>query len=83
MPRVYFAERLRSVAPPDGVRVPGLTLRMTLDALFAVAPLLRSYVLDERGALRGEIAVEIDRQPAPDLQAPVAAGSDVFILSSK
>jgi sulfur-carrier protein len=60
MPTVEFAAALtRHVrCPPQAVDAK--TLREALDAAFHAAPPLRSYVLDEQGAVRKHVAVFIN-----------------------
>ena len=60
MPTVTFAPALtRHVACPPQ-EVAAATLRAALDAAFAAAPAMRSYVLDEQGAVRKHVAVFIN-----------------------
>ena len=85
MARVFFAPRLRPVAPPDGFTVPGATVRAVLEAAFRVAPLLRAYVLDEHGALRGELALFIDGatlDSGAGLDRPLGASSQLDVLDA-
>lgn len=86
MAELYFPARLRGSAPPDGTRVPGFTVRAALEAAFAVAPLLRAYVLDERGALRPQLALFRDGarlEGAAALAAPVTALSLVELRDAR
>lgn len=62
MPHVEFAPALtRHVACP-ALQVEAGTLGTALDAAFRTAPGLRSYVLDEQGAIRKHVAVFINGQ---------------------
>lgn len=85
MPHVAFtAHLLRHVPCPDG-EVPGDTLRATLDAIFALHPAARGYVLDEHGALRRHVVVFIDGVRARDRQGlgdPVRADSRIHVLQA-
>lgn len=57
MPTVEFAPALtRHVACPKQ-EVQAATLGAALDAAFRAAPALRTYVLDEQGAVRKHVAV--------------------------
>lgn len=65
MPTVEFAPALtRHVACP-AQQVAAQTLDAALDAAFRAAPGLRSYVLDEQGAIRKHVAVFINAQMIP------------------
>jgi len=60
VPRIRFTRHLeRHVACPAG-EVAGESVRAALEHYFASHPAVRSYVLDERGALRTHVAIFID-----------------------
>lgn len=85
MARFYFASRLRAVAPADGQIFAGLTVGEALGSVFAVAPLLRSYVLDEFGAVRKHVAIFVDEERAANdtaLSAPLNAASNVYVMQA-
>lgn len=66
MAEVMFTNNLkRHVECPD-VSAPGANVRQVLDAVFAINPRLRGYVLDERGVLRKHMVVFIDGQQIID-----------------
>ncbi|MDP3618599.1 MAG: MoaD/ThiS family protein [Ramlibacter sp.] len=69
MPSVEFAPALtRHVAcPPQTVQAS--TLRTALDSALLAAPGLRSYVLDEQGAVRKHVAVFVNAQMIRDRAA--------------
>ena len=77
MPTVEFAPALtRHVACP-AQDVPARTLRGALEAAFAAAPALKSYVLDEQGAVRKHVAVFVNaRMIASRTQLDVALGAN-------
>jgi hypothetical protein len=65
--------------------VEGATVRGVLDALFALYPQLRSYVLDERGALRHHVVCFVDGvavQDKANLSEPVPPGGEVHIFQA-
>ncbi|MES2632822.1 MoaD/ThiS family protein [Caenimonas sp. SL110] len=69
MPSVAFAPALtRHVACPPQV-VDASTLRAALDNALLAAPGLRSYVLDEQGAVRKHVAVFVNAQMIRDRAA--------------
>jgi sulfur-carrier protein len=93
MPRVVFAPALARwrAAEPGlstgewGVGAGGATVRELLEAVFADHPLLRGYVLDERGAMRHHVVAFVDGQPVRDKDAlsdPVPADAEVYIFQA-
>ena len=85
MARFYFASRLRAVAPPDGQVFAGLTVGEALASAFAMAPLLKSYVLDEFGAVRKHVAIFVDDERAANegaLKVPLKAASTVYVMQA-
>lgn len=73
MPTVEFAPALtrHAACPPQQVKAG--TLGAALETAFLAAPALRSYVLDEQGAIRKHVAVFINaRQIASRTQLDVA-----------
>ncbi|NWH08624.1 MAG: MoaD/ThiS family protein [Alphaproteobacteria bacterium] len=85
MPTLSFATRLRAVAPPDGTRVQGESVRAALEAVFASHPMLRGYVLDDQGALRKHVAIFVDGirlQGTEALRAPTREASEIHVLQA-
>jgi len=85
MPSIAFTRNLqRHVAcPPCAVR--GATVRESLEAAFTLYPQVRSYVLDEHGALRFHMAVYVDGVPIADrrgLSDPVSETGQIFIMQA-
>ena len=62
MPTVDFAPALTRHVPCPSQQVMGGTLRAALEAAFAAAPGLRTYVLDEQGCVRKHVAVFVNAQ---------------------
>lgn len=61
------------------------TVRAVLDAYFATAPAVRSYVLDDLGAVRKHVAVFVDGDLVTDragLTDPVTATSKVHVFQA-
>jgi len=80
---VSFARAFRRHVDCPAATVPGRTVAEVLDNYFERQPAVRSYVLDESGAVRKHIAVFCDNDQIVDratLTDPVADGSriDVF-----
>ncbi len=85
MPRVEFTAHLRRHLDVKDADVSGDTVRAALDAVFAVQPKLRGYVLDDTGALRHHMVVFIDGDQIVDrvgLTDPVIASSTVHVLQA-
>lgn len=85
MPRVSFTGNLkRHVACPPA-DVAGATVRAALDAVFAVQPQLRSYILDDQGRLRRHVNVFVNDQLVADrngLSDAVAATDELFVFQA-
>jgi len=65
--------------------VEGATVREVLDALFARVPVLRGYVLDERGALRHHVVCFVNGVAVRDkaaLSEPVPAGGEIYVFQA-
>ncbi len=82
---VTFTEALQRhiQAPPQ--RVVAGTVGDVLDAAFATLPKLRSYVLDDQGALRKHMAVFVNGATIRDraaLSDPVPDGAEVHVLQA-
>jgi sulfur-carrier protein len=76
-PAVSAGERSFSVS--------GVTVREVLDALFALAPVLRGYVTDERGALRHHVVAFVDGVAVQDkatLTEAVPVDGEVHIFQA-
>ncbi len=57
MATLYFTGHLRRLAPPGPVTVEASDLRGALFAVFAQAPRLKGYVLDDQDRLRRHVAL--------------------------
>jgi len=69
--------------PPRAVE--GDSVRAVLDAVFAMNPRLRGYVLDDQGALRRHMMVFVDGQQIEDrerLSDPVRPASEVYVMQA-
>jgi len=85
MPRVVFTSNLqRHVACPER-DVQGATVAQALAAVFAEAPEVRDYVLDEQGHVRRHIAIFVDGQRIADrvrLTDAVSPRSEICVLQA-
>lgn len=66
MPTVAFTPQLRRFTETPEVRCDAATLRVALEAAFAVNPRLRGYVLDDQGHVRANVVVFIDGRRSDD-----------------
>jgi hypothetical protein len=73
MARVSFTPALQRFLSAPPVEVEGASLREALAAVFAARPELRSYLLDDQGALRRHVAVYVNGAPARDRLGDVLA----------
>jgi sulfur-carrier protein len=85
MPTVTFTKNLaRHVDCPPAI-VPGATVGDCLAAYFANRPMVRSYVLDERGAVRKHVAVFIAGDTITDrltLSDHVVDGDEIYVMQA-
>lgn len=85
MPTIHLTSHLRRVAPSGPTRVEAATLGAALDAYFATAPKVRSYILDDQGRLRKHVAVFIDGELLTgkrDLGRPVAPDCEIYVMQA-
>jgi len=93
MAKVVLASALARWLPsPTGgdggevsLMVSGDTVREVLEHLFALYPVLRGYVVDERGALRRHVALFVDGNAIhhnSDLQQALGERADVHVLQA-
>jgi len=85
MPTVVFTSALRRFLEAPSAEVEGATVGAALEAVFAVRPALRSYVLDDQGAVRRHVAVYVDGQPIKDrlkLGDPVGPREEICVFQA-
>ena len=76
-PGINVGERL--------VVVSGTTVREALNALFVEYPVLRDYVVDERGVLRHHVVAFVNGAPVMDkvtLAEPVPADGELYLFQA-
>jgi sulfur carrier protein ThiS len=65
--------------------IPGSTVADALEHLFAQHPVLRGYVVDERGALRRHVALFVDGTAIhhnSDLQQALGEHAEVYVMQA-
>lgn len=85
MPTIHLTSHLRRVAPTGPTKVEAATLGAALDAYFATAPKVRSYILDDQGRLRRHVAVFIDGEllvDKKDLGRRVTPTSEIYVMQA-
>ena len=85
MPVVSFTSALQRFLDAPTMRVTGGTVGEALAAVFMARPALRSYVLDDQGALRRHVAVYVGGEPARDrvhLSDPVRPDDEIYVFQA-
>ena len=85
MPRVTLAPYLMNACPAPGGAVSGTTVHEALEQVFLVTPALRSYVLDDQGALRKHVRIFLDGEPITDRARQcdaVKQESEIFLMQA-
>ncbi len=85
MASISFAQSVRSHVEVEPCEMEGATVREVLEGVFAEHERLRSYVLDDRGAVRKHVTVIVngtavsDRKELSDL---VAEKDEIFVMQA-
>ena len=88
MPKVVLASALRRWLPGEGelaFEVAAADVRSALEAVFALHPTLRGYVLDELGTVRHHVALFVDNtalRDKSDLTQPLAPNGEVYVMQA-
>jgi molybdopterin converting factor small subunit len=85
MATVHFTANMRRHVDCPALEVDGATVGAVLDAYFAIHPAVRSYVLDEQGAVRRHVAIFNDGSQISDprtLSDPVPSGSEIYVMQA-
>ena len=86
MVHVRFTENLRRhVDCADGEVAAAPTVRACLEAYFATRPDVRSYVLDDQGAVRNHVVVFLDGSPIDDRAAQsdaIAPSGEILVMQA-
>ena len=85
MPRVTFTANLRRHVDAQEAEVAGSTVGEALWAVFARRPELRSYIVDDQGALRRHVVVFVAGEAVRDrvrLSDPVAPGDEITVMQA-
>ena len=86
MPLIEFTSQLaQQVDCPPSRSVDASSLREALEVVFSDHPQLRSYVLDDQGAIRKHIAVFIDGEmlhQRDHLDVAVGRNGEIFVMQA-
>jgi len=85
MAKVHFTSNLRRHVECAAVEVEASVLDQALTQAFAKNQRLKTYVLDDQGALRKHMRILIDGQAITDLQTfkdPVRPGSEIWVMQA-
>ena len=85
MVTVHFTANLRRHVDCPQMEVDGATVGDALDAYFAIHPAVRSYILDEQGAVRRHVAVFANGSQIEDpktLTDAVDPGSEIYVMQA-
>ena len=85
MPTVIFTQNLRRHVNLERVDVGGDTIKDVLAQVFELYPRLRSYLLDDTGAVRKHVVLLINGESITDrthLRDPVPAHGTVFVVQA-
>lgn len=85
MPRVVFTSHLRRHVPCPELEVSAGSVAEALAAVFALAPQVRGYVLDDQGELRKHVAVYVDGQRIADrerMSDAIGERSEIWVLQA-
>lgn len=82
---VHFASALQSHCPAPPLTVEGMTVGAALSAAFLHYPKLKSYVLDDQGAVRKHVAIFLDGETIEDrehLTDRIVLRGEIFVMQA-
>lgn len=85
MATLIFAAALRRHVDAPSARLDGATVGEVLDAYFIAHPQVRSYVLDDQGALRKHVAIFINQDLIGDRAGftdPVRESDEIYVIQA-
>ena len=85
MPTVEFTANLARQTTAPSCQVPGATVAEAMAAVFAAQPALKSYVLDDQGAVRQHVVIFADGAAIKDrhgLSDAVRHDSEIFVMQA-
>jgi molybdopterin synthase sulfur carrier subunit len=85
MPLVEFTPNLARQTHAPSCRVEGTTVAEALEAVFALHPALRSYILDDQNAMRTHVIAFINGTAITDrrrMSDAVKPESEIFVMQA-
>jgi hypothetical protein len=85
MAQVHFTAWLRELVPDGPLDVEGGTVGEALSRVFEERPLVRGYVLDDRGQLRKHVCVFVDGGRLKNgvaLEQPLRGDSKLYVMQA-
>ena len=85
MARVYFTANLRRHVDCPSMDAGGATVGEVLAHVFAAQERLKTYVLDDQGALRKHMTILVDGRRIADLETlgdAVAPASEIWVMQA-
>ena len=85
MAEVHFTAWLRELVPDGPLRAEGKTVGDAHAAVFTEKPHVRSYVLDDRGALRKHVYIFADGQRLPcnaTMEHAIKSDSKLYVMQA-
>ena len=85
MANIFFAASIQRHIPVPEREIDARTLGEALEAVFAVQPQLRGYILDDQGSLRRHLAVFVDGHRVRDrqhLSDALDEKSEVYVIQA-
>ena len=82
---VVFTKNLQRHVECPPTNAPGNTVREVLDAVFQDIPLLRGYIVNERGSLRKHMTIFVDGELITDrktLSDSVTSDSEIYVMQA-
>ena len=82
---MHFTQNLRRHVDCPSVDAEGATVRVVLDAVFAMHPALRGYILEDQGGLRKHVTVFVKGVQVHDregLSDPVGAADEIYVMQA-
>ncbi|WP_193214064.1 MoaD/ThiS family protein [Luteolibacter marinus] len=85
MPSIAFSQHLQTHVDVVRSEVTGSTVREALEEVVKLNPRLKSYVLEDTGAVRKHISIFVNGESVRDrlnLSDPLPADGDVFVMQA-
>ena len=85
MAHVTFTQNLQRHVSCPSRDIPGATVREVLEGYFTEEPRLKSYVLDEQGALRRHVVIFVNGQQLKDredLGEAVGDSASIYVMQA-